>query len=80
MTSGSADSQRKLIIGKLQEAKAQALQSAAQGYAAQAYQVGDANESGNQATVQLASGQGAATTVRSARSGDEWLVLQLPGL
>ena len=74
-----SESQRKLIIGKLREEKANALTSAGATYTSKGYQVGNASESGNQATVELKTGAGYTVTVRMAREKDAWRIESLPG-
>jgi hypothetical protein len=74
-----SESQRNLIIGKLREEKANALTSAGATYTSKGYQVGNASESGNQATVELKTSAGDTVTVQLAREGETWRILSLPG-
>lgn len=75
-----ASGQRKLIIGKLRERKAGALQSAAQQYLGLGYEIGTVNESSGQATVQLKAASGGTVTAKLLQREGKWEILELPGL
>jgi len=74
-----SESQRKLIVNKLRDAKAAALKGNAARWTSQQFQVGAVSQSGNTATVELKPKTGTSVQVQVVHEEAGWRILQLPG-